>query len=188
MPASRAACRRVVSTAILAVVPITSGCGVINAGLGLLGLGGDPTPAGSPAAPLEGGSAPDGAAAIYEHGPTPAWQQRTQGRPSVPVYGFLAGATPFSCTLAPSGAFRVLPIPGEVPMTPLHRWGPVQLGVAGTAWQNVLDLGRDHGGATATLLEGASRLGTEGEGCRFTAFLYVSIGPSTSQPVSVLRE
>ncbi len=145
-------------------------------------------PAAPKAAPAPGTSGGDAVASIYEHGPTSDLRRYTLGRPFLPGYGFLAGPTPFSCTLAPRGAYRVLPVAGEVSLIPLLRWGPVQLGVAGPGTENALDLASQKGSRMATLIEGASRLATEGTGCRFTAFLYVSIWPSQTEPVVVRWE
>ena len=58
MPASRAAQRAIKSTAILAAALLPSGCGVTNAGLRLLDLGGDPAPSVARAAPPDGASVP----------------------------------------------------------------------------------------------------------------------------------
>lgn len=126
----------------------------------------------------------------YEHTPPLEWLAFSAGQPWVPSLVFLDAPGPRNCALAPHGVSRVLPVPEGAPARPLQRLGPFELGMAGVT---ALEVERLYAAGSADLawrmMERTSRLSTRGEGCGFSAFLYVAAaGTSSTEPVMVNRE
>jgi len=172
---------------LLAFVAMSGCARAVNAGLGLLGVEGAPEGETVGSEPLAGRVGAE-VESVYRRGPELDWVATQASPPAHPTYGFLAGPTPFACKLAPTGVHRVLPVFGSVPLTTVSRIGPLRIGVAGEGPAAAAGFLTHEGyGIAPALVEGASRLGTLGQGCARTVFLHLSLWPP-GDPVLVNRE
>jgi hypothetical protein len=126
----------------------------VNAGLGLLGLGGDhptdepagarPTPA-RPAtdAPLgrAAGDHPQAVASTYRSRPAFWWERYAMAPPASPARFLSQQVGPEACFLTSPGLSRVLPIEDVAPVWPAWQAGPITVGVAGPGTDALFDLG-----------------------------------------------
>ena len=177
----------------VALLAMTTGCTqALNSGLAIVGI--DRDESSNPFGNSSRAESHRQFTSTYQHTPTlDLWTGVSIGRHYSVASSLsisLRGQSPSglqNCQVFPMGLARVLPIDNGVSGTPLHDSGGVHIGIAGNLAPSSTLLAGDGLGFARQALSASSRMGTAGNECGQSLFMYVQLGSSPGTPVSVLR-